>query len=71
MALKPPGSRSNLELIVYGALVLGQVALMVGGNLLLAWVVLGMFGMGGGLADAAEFTGLGRGWLWCWQCWAL
>ncbi len=60
MALKPPGSRSNLELIVYLALVTAQVAIMIGGNLLLAWIVLSWFGLGDGLDAAAAFTGLPR-----------
>ncbi len=60
MALKPPGSRSNLELVIYLALVTAQVAIMIGGNLLLAWIVLSWFGIGDGLTDAAAFTGLPR-----------
>jgi len=61
MALRPPGSRSNLDFLLYSALILLQLAVMIGGNLLLGYVALSWFGIGEGLAGAAAFTGLPEG----------
>ncbi len=56
MALKPPGSRSNLALLVSALWTSVMLVLVVGGNGVLVVIVLGWFGIGGGLEMLAEQT---------------
>ena len=64
MALRPPGSRSNIDLLIFGALAMVQVILLIGGHVLVGYVLLENFGIGKGMADASKLTGLPVGALW-------
>jgi len=64
MALRPPGSRSNIDLVTYGALALVQVLLLISGHVLAGYIIMGHFGIGKGMADILEFTGLPEWSIW-------
>lgn len=64
MALRPPGSRSNVDLLVFGAFAMVQVLLLIFGHVLVGYVLLGNFGIGKGMADVVEATDLPAGALW-------
>lgn len=64
MALRPPGSRSNIDLIIYGALALIQVLLLISGHVMVGYLLMGHFEIGKGMADILEFTGLPEWSIW-------
>jgi len=62
MALKPPGTRSNLELLISSVFVLAQLALLIGGHLVWLYVLLNwLVGYGDGMAGIVAETGLPEG----------
>jgi len=65
MALRPPGSRSNIDLVIFGALAMGQVLLLILGHVLIGYLLLGhLFSLGKGMPDVVEATGLPAWSLW-------
>jgi len=64
MALRPPGSRSNLELLIYGSLMLLQLAVFIGGHAIIGYLLLHNFDIGKGMPAVVKFTGLPAGLIW-------
>lgn len=58
---RPPGTRSNIDLIVYATLTLLQITILIAGHALLLWLI---FGSGSGLEVPARTTGLPSWLLW-------
>ena len=65
MALKPPGSRSNIDLIIFGTLTLVQVTILILGHVLIGLLLLEHFAnIGKSLDEITEATGLPDWCLW-------
>lgn len=64
MPLRPPGRRSDLQLLIYGSITLVELLIFIAGNTLLAWLLLGRLGITGGMQDAIDHTGLPAWSLW-------
>jgi len=64
MALRPPGSRSNIDLVIYGALALVQILILISGHVLVGYLLMGHFEIGNGMEDILEFTGLPEWSIW-------
>ncbi len=58
MGLRPPGSRSNIELLTYGSAMLLQLGLFIGGHAIIAYLLLHQLGIGQGMLAVTEATGL-------------
>jgi len=64
MALRPPGSSSNVEFLAYGSLMVLQLAVFIGGHAIIGYLLLHKFGIGKGMPAVTEFTGLSTGLIW-------
>ena len=66
MALKQPGSRSNIQLLITGFWAGGMLLILLGGHIIAAYLILASFFDWEGMKKVTEFTGL-HGWLiWIW-----
>ncbi|RME84059.1 MAG: hypothetical protein D6771_04990 [Zetaproteobacteria bacterium] len=57
MALKPPGTRSNLALLASAAWLFMQLVVLIGGHVVIGYWLLGLFGYVGTLAELAADYG--------------
>jgi len=64
MALRPPGSSSKVELLIYGSLLALQLSVFIGGHAIIAYLLLHKFDIGEGMPRVMEFTGLPAGLIW-------
>ncbi len=58
MALRPPGSSSNVDFLIYGSIMVLQLIVFIGGHAVIGYLLLGQFGIGKGMPAVVEFTGL-------------
>jgi hypothetical protein len=65
MALRPPGSRSNITLLISSLWTIVSLLLLIGGHLVLALLLYVKFiQQSGGMEHIAKFTGLEPVYLW-------
>jgi len=66
MALKPPGSRSNIQLLITGFWAGAMLLILLGGHVIAGYLILASFFAGGDMNNVTEFTGLREWMIWIW-----
>jgi len=67
MALKPPGSRSNVQLLITGFWASAMLLVLLGGHIIAGYLILASFQAGEGMKTVTEFTGLNEWMIWIWM----
>jgi hypothetical protein len=71
MALKPPGSRSNLQLLVTLAWTAAMLVGLIGGHVIIGWLILSPLIGGSGMKGVLGLTHLPAWGVWLWMLAAL
>jgi len=66
MALKPPGSRSNIQLLITGFWASAMLLILLGGHIIAGYLILASFLDGDGMKNVTKFTGLHDWMIWVW-----
>jgi len=66
MALKRPGSRSNVQLLITAFWAGAMLLILLGGHIIAGYLVLASFQDGDGIKSVTEFTGLHEWLVWVW-----
>jgi len=64
MALRPPGSSSNVDFLIYGSIMVVQLIVFTGGHAIVAYLLLAQLGIGKGMEAVVEFVGLPSSVIW-------
>jgi len=66
MALKTPGSRSNIQLLVTGFWAGAMLLILLGGHIIAGYLILASLLDWNGMKNVTEFTGLHEWLIWVW-----
>lgn len=67
MALKQPGSRSNIQLLITAFWAGAMLLILLGGHIIAGYLILASFFDGEGMKQVIEFTGLQEWLIWIWM----